>query len=187
MILNDYLPKFKCLKNRLINNYMESREKEKQFLEVMTHHKDQVYRICWGFSQERSEVEDLFQEVMLRLWKSLEGFRGEAQRATWVYRITVNTCIYWKKKYRKTKWESIEAGANLAATQTAETNLLVNESILQLRAAIQQLDKLDRTIALLLLEELSYKEIAAVTGLQVNHIGVKINRIKTRLKRLLQK
>ncbi len=166
---------------------MESKEKEQQFLSLMQQHKDQVYRICWGFSKRGAEVEDLFQEVMLRLWKNMEGFRGEAQFSTWIYRITVNTCIYWKKKHQSKNWEDLATSPEIATQGNAETTMLINERVLQLKAAIQQLNKLDKTIALLLLEELSYKEIAAVTGLQVNNVGVKISRIKSKLKKMLQK
>ncbi|MFK8101299.1 MAG: RNA polymerase sigma factor [Saprospiraceae bacterium] len=166
---------------------MDSKEKEQQFLNLMEEHKDQVYRICWGFSKRVAEVEDLFQEVMLRLWKNMGGFRGEAQRSTWVYRITVNTCIYWKKKHQSKNWEDLAASPEIETQGNAETMMLLNERVLQLKAAIQQLNKLDKTIALLLLEELSYKEIAAITGLPVNNVGVKINRIKSKLKKMLQK
>ncbi len=67
-------------------------------MELLANHKNQIYRICWGFSKQTQEVEDLFQEVILRLWTGIEGFRGNSSLSTWVYRITVNTCLYWKEK-----------------------------------------------------------------------------------------
>lgn len=160
-------------------------EKEKQFIQLLENHREQVYRMCWGFANQAAEVDDLFQEVMIRLWKGLEKFEGRSALSTWIYRITVNTCLYWKEKNKKSQWLPIEEQRNIGTSQNRETQIIKNEKLEALRSAIRQLNKADKTIALLLLEELSYKEIAEVTGLTVNNIGVKIKRIKERIKRKL--
>ena len=141
--------------------------------------------MCWGFAKQQQEVDDLFQEVMIRLWKGLEKFEGRAQLSTWIYRITVNTCLYFKEKNKKVIWQPIDYKSDRSDFSNTETTIIQNERLQALRAAIQQLSKADKTIALLLLEELSYKEIAEVTGLTVNNVGVKIKRIKERIKKIM--
>jgi len=165
---------------------MNKSEKEKQFLAILENHKDQIYRICWGFTKEKSDVEDLFQEVMLKTWKGLEGFEGRSSISTWLYRVTVNTCLLWKKK-NKPSIELTDSNQEKSGfTASSQEDLLIqNERILKLRQAIQQLNKVDKTIALLILEEMSYDEISEITGLNINHIGVKIHRIKQQLKKLM--
>ncbi len=166
---------------------MNKSDKENRFLTILENHKDQVYRICWGFTKEKSDVEDLYQEVMLKTWKGLDGFEGRSSISTWLYRVTVNTCLLWKKKNK----HSIELNEKhqhkpefISGSQ--EDLLIQNEKILKLKSAIQRLNKMDKTIALLILEEMSYEEISKITGLNINHIGVKIHRIKQQLKKLMQ-
>lgn len=159
---------------------MKPSEKEQQFLEMLRTAKNQVYRVCWGFASNSSDVDDLFQEVNLRLWQNIESFRGEAAISTWVYRITVNTCILWKR----------EKGRQLKLREQADPPIVLPdapketpERIKRLRAAIQKLKEADRTIILLVLEGCSYKEIAEITGLSQSNVGAKISRIKARLKK----
>ncbi len=160
-------------------------DKENIFQVLIKDHKQQVYRVCWGFTSNLHDVEDLFQETMINLWKGLDGFKGASAPSTWIYRITVNTCILWKKKAAKSiksevKGEFIDGGASI------ENAYVVNEQIQSLKTAIQSLKKIDKSIMLLLLEECSYNDIAEITGLSVSNVGVRINRIKVRLKEIMQ-
>ena len=105
-------------------------------------------------------------------WKGLVSYKGAAKPSTWIYRIAVNTCILWKKKSSKQ--------ANLIPSPLAES-IIENEAfqkepspkILKLRSAIQQLKKIDKSLILLLLEGLSYKEIAEISGITVTNVGAK--------------
>jgi RNA polymerase sigma-70 factor (ECF subfamily) len=124
---------------------------------------------------------------MINLWRGLDAFRGQSEISTWVYRIAVNTCLLWKRsKKRRIDLELSEDSFPQQGGQTIEEYYLRSERILELRKVIGTLKKVERTIALLLLEEMSYKEIAAITGLTVNNVGVKISRIKDELKKILR-
>jgi len=156
-------------------------EKEKQFLQMLDAYKNQIYRVCWGFTTNASEVEDIFQEVILNIWKGMDGFRGDAMPSTWIYRIAVNTCILWQKK--ALKMEPLEG--NQLTQSVIENEAFQFEpspKILQLRAAIQQLKKIDRSLILLVLEGFAYKEIAEISGLSVSNVGARINRIKAKMR-----
>lgn len=164
---------------------MTDAEKEKKFLELMTSYKNQIYRVCWGFSKNPQDIEDLFQETILNVWKGIDGFQGKSSPATWIYRITVNTCILWKKKI--TPLEDMETNTLVdSPTQDTEFEVEQNPRILQLRAAIQQLKKVDRSLILLVLEGFSYKEIAEISGISVSNVGAKLTRIKAKIKQLIQ-
>jgi len=142
---------------------MTQNEKENKFSEILKEHKDQIYRICWGFTREKSDIDDLFQEVMLKTWKGLDGFEGRSSISTWLYRVTVNTCLLWKKKkkYVEEINDSTFTKSDFS-TASQEDTIIKNERILKLRAAIQQLNNVEKTIALLILEEVSYEEIAKI-------------------------
>lgn len=162
------------------------KQKEDKFQSILAAHRASVYRICWGFTSSKEDVQDLFQEVMLNIWRGLDRFRGQSEISTWVYRISVNTCLLWKRsKQRRIQITGKEAIPE-HKSQTVEQDYILNERVLRLKEAIGTLKKIDRSIALLVLEEMSYKEIAEITGLSVNNIGVKINRIKAELKKKLQ-
>lgn len=163
---------------------MTSAEKETTFIKVLENHKNQIYRVCWGFTTNPADVEDLFQEVMLNLWKGIAGYKGTAQLSTWIYRITVNTCILWKKK--QTKNQEIKVTIEKEFPEVGDIEEVTqSEQIIALKKAIQQLKKLDRTLILLILEECSYKEISEITGITVSNVGARISRIKTKIKDLL--
>jgi len=165
---------------------MLKEKREKKFVEFLDQFKPQIYRICWGFVDDDLSVDDLFQESMLRVWNAIDKHSGEAKLSTWAYRITVNTCIYWKKKTKRAKLNlDISEYADLEATTTIENDERNRSNILKLRSAIQKLNGVDRSIILLVLEECSYKEISEITGMTTSNVGVKINRIKARLKTII--
>ncbi len=121
---------------------------------------------------------------MLQVWKSLDKYKGDAKVNTWVYRIAVNTAITYNLKHKRTQYEALPATAEIIADQGRSTER--EQQLTALTAAIRKLDEGDRLIISLVLEDLSYKEIAEVTGNSVNNIGVKINRIKTRIMKLME-
>lgn len=162
-------------------------QKETIFQSLLTDHIDSIYRICWGFAKTNDDVQDLFQEIMMNIWRGLDRFKGHSEISTWTYRISVNTCLIWKRtKKRRINTDETSGKIPELKGRTVEEDYIQSEKIIRLRAAINTLKKIDRSIALLLLEELSYKEIANITGLTVSNVGVKISRIKTELKRKLQ-
>jgi RNA polymerase sigma-70 factor (ECF subfamily) len=149
-------------------------ERERIFEELFERHKAPIQRLCFAYLNAADEVEDLFQEIMSNVWHALPGFRGEAQASTWLYRIAVNTALLYRRKLRK--GEPLREVADRSAG--AHQNLEERERLDALRRAIAVLPDQDRLIVTLLLEGLSYREIAEVTGLTVNYVGVKLSRIK---------
>lgn len=165
---------------------MDQKEKEKLFLTILDNHENQVYRVCWGFADDPNDVNDLFQESIIRIWQGIDGFKGKSSLSTWIYRISVNTCIFWKKQRNSMHFfNDIENEIILPTVPSIEDRLINDEKIIILKKAIQLLSKIDRTLILLYMEKCTYKEIAEITGLSVTNVGAKINRIKQRLKILI--
>jgi len=152
-------------------------ERERLFLDLFRANKARIHRLCYGYLNSAADAEDLFQEVMANVWNSLPRFRGEANPATWLYRIAVNTALIYRRRRRPeeplTEIPDRGGGPHEALEQ--------EQQLAALRRAIASLAEGDRLIVALLLEDLSYKEIAEITGMTVNYVGVKISRIKQAL------
>lgn len=150
----------------------------KTFEEIIENNKDKIYRICKIYAVTPLEPQDLFQDVIYAIWKSLESFKGNSTMATWVYRITLNICLRSKQSSVNIQDKTIR----LDSIQFASADLTPDKQQLErykaLTSCIKQLDEVNKSIVILYLEELPYKEIAAVTGLTENHIAVKMKRVK---------
>jgi RNA polymerase sigma-70 factor (ECF subfamily) len=153
---------------------MSHAERERMFEELFQRHKAPIERLCFAWLNSSGEVEDLFQEIMSNVWNALPKFRGDSQPGTWLYRIAVNTALLYRRKWRRGELlpELVDQSAG------AQQNLEDRERLDALRRAIAILPDQDRLVITLLLEGLSYREIAEVTGLTVNYVGVKLSRIK---------
>jgi RNA polymerase sigma-70 factor (ECF subfamily) len=161
---------------------MNAQERERLFLELFAEYRPRVLRLCHGYLNSPEDAEDLFQEIMTRVWAGLPGFRGEARASTWLYRIAVNSALLYRSRRRvPAPLEDVTDGRPAPAEEMEK-----RERIAALRKAIAALPEQDRLIATLLLEGVSYKEIAEITGLTVNHVGVKITRIKQALEKSLR-
>jgi len=143
-----------------------------------------IIKICRAYTDNEEDFQDYYQEVCLQLWKSRENFKGDSKWSTWVYRISLNVSLSLLKKDKKVNKKSVEL-QDLATVVPQDANPFNDESLKLLYLAIKQLPELDRAIILLYLEENSYQEIAEIIGLLPNNIGVKITRIKKKLKILL--
>lgn len=143
-------------------------------------HKGIIIKICRAYTNSEEDFEDYYQEVCLQIWKSRANFQEKSKWSTWIYRISLNTCLTLFKNHKK-KGNSIEIsneGSNSnQAFENEDLNLLYN--------AIKKLPELDRAIILLYLDENPHKEIAEIIGKSPNNIAVRINRIKKQLKILL--
>ena len=129
------------------------------------------------FSKDADEVNDLFQDVLINLWKGFDGFRGESKVDTWIWRVALNTCISDdRKKKRRGERVPLEMAANLY-----EDNDDDSKQIRALYARINNLGVMDRAIVLLWLENLSYDEIGAIMGITPKNVSVKLVRIKQQL------
>lgn len=143
-----------------------------------------VYQMCKGFMHGQEDLaQDLTQETFINIWRSLEKFRGSSSYKTWIYRITVNTCL---KYIRSDKSRHQTALSDHHSVTAEEASIRTRESPYQaLYQAIGQLKELDRLIIMMVLDELQYSEIAEVMGMSEGNLRVKIHRIKKELKKIL--
>jgi RNA polymerase sigma-70 factor (ECF subfamily) len=156
---------------------MTHAERERLFVDLFAENKSRILRLCSAYLNSTAEAEDLFQDIMTNVWHHLPSFRQEAKASTWLYRIAVNTALIYRRK-----WKPAAALTDVPdCTPCAQRNLEEQERLSALRRAIGVLPGQDRLIVTLLLEGLSYKEIAEITGLTANYVGVKISRIKLAL------
>jgi RNA polymerase sigma-70 factor (ECF subfamily) len=135
------------------------------------------------FSKDNDEVQDLFQDILTNLWTGFDSFRGEAQQKSWVWRVALNTCISVERKKKKRPG---------AAQLSMDIDLYADDDndILQVQALHKRINSLglvDRAIILLWLEDMSYEEIGAIMGITASNVGVKLFRIKERLKQMKDK
>lgn len=151
--------------------------KETDFEQIVKEHKNTIYTVCYMFSKDADEVNDLFQDVLINLWKGFDGFRGESKIDTWIWRVALNTCISDdRKKKRRGERVPLEMAANLYADNDDDS-----KQIQQLHARINKLGVMDRAIVLLWLENLSYDEIGTIMGITPKNVSVKLVRIKQQL------
>ena len=155
-------------------------EQEQTFLRFLEEYKQTIYKVCFMYASNDDTINDLFQEVTLNLWRGYPQFRGDSKPATWIYRIAVNTCVSWLRS-------SSKAPQTVALT-VSMNNIVIDEqereNLQELYALINRLGKLERALILLWLEEKSYEEIAEILELSVINVGVRINRIKAKLRKM---
>ena len=152
--------------------------KEQEFSRMVREHKSTIYTVCYMFSNDEDEVSDLFQETLINLWKGFESFRHESKLSTWIYRVAMNTCISADRKKRKQGTKvPLSMNINLYNDEDHET-----KQVRQLHERIQRLDLVDRALVMMWLEGMNYDEIADVIGISVKNVGVKLVRIKEKLK-----
>lgn len=151
---------------------------EQTFIKLLKEHKSTIYTVCYMYSENQEDVEDLFQEICLRLWNGWSKFRKESNFRTWVWKVATNTCITWLKKEEK-KPAELEMTVDLFEPKREDT-----AQIRMLYDRIHCLGVFDRAIVLLWLENIPYEEIAQITGLSVKNVGVRLVRIKEQLKNM---
>jgi len=142
-----------------------------------------IIKICRAYTNTQEDFEDYYQEVCLQIWRTKGNFKEKSEWSTWIYRLSLNVCLTLMKKQKKN--DSKVVSDNLPDELMVESHAFSDESLNQLYAAIRQLSEVDRAVILLYLEEKSYQEIADIIGTNPNNIGVRIKRIKERLKKLL--
>ena len=159
---------------------MKSKETEQEFIELIEQHSRLIYKVCYMYASDKDEINDLYQEVLINLWRSHDSFRGEAKYSTWIYRIGLNTCVsYIRQKTRKPLLIPLEVDLENIAEQ--KNNI---EQIHELYRLVNRLNKIEKAIVLLYLEEKTYDEISEIIGITRGNVGVKLNRIRTKLKEM---
>ncbi len=153
---------------------------EQSFARLVRENKDTIYTVCYMFSKDQDEVEDLFQECLIRLWSGYPTFEGRSNVRTWIYRLCLNTCISQDRKQKKQPEKArIDLGANLFEGDDPESR-----QIRMLNRRISRLGVFDRAIVLLWLENMSYEEIGEIVGITAKNVSVRLFRIKEQLKKM---
>ena len=150
---------------------------EKEFTAIVREHKDTIYMVCYMFSKDNAEVEDLYQEILINLWRSLPSFEGRSSVRTWIWRISLNTCVSIDRKKRRRDKMPLELDIDLYNDSDRDT-----KQIKLLHERINRLGPFDRAIILLWLENMSYEEIGAIVGISEKNVSVRLYRIKEQLK-----
>ncbi len=157
---------------------------EARFIEILSKHQGILLKVCRMYCYNMDDADDLFQEIVLQLWKSFPRFQGQAKVSTWMYRIALNTAITrLRKQYGKlNQLTSLQPLSNFQDDQSQRIDIQYEE---ELYRAINQLNRFDKALVMLYLEEKSYEEMAEIMSISETYIGVKINRIKKKLKEII--
>ena len=163
---------------------MTAEQQEQLFRRWLAEHIGLLWKVVRAFAESLADQEDLLQEISMQLWRSLPAFRGDARESTWIYRVAFNTALVWQRseKRRRLKHEAFLTLHTDPVQESAGDDELINA----LYAAIRQLPRLDASLALMLLEGLSYREMGEVLGISENYVGVKLNRVRKQLADLLK-
>lgn len=149
------------------------------FAQMIREHKSTIYTVCFMFSKDSDEVSDLFQEVLINLWKGYESFQNRSNIDTWIWKVSFNTCISYERKKQKRATLPLTMDINLFEDKDEDSR-----QIRQLYNRIHRLKPFDRAIVLLWLENMSYEEIGAIVGISTKNVSVRLYRIKEELKKM---
>lgn len=151
---------------------------EQEFIQLLNKHQNIVHKVTHLYTNTIEDREDLFQEICLQAWKSINSFRGESQFSTWLYRVALNIAItHLKKDKRKPQQTPI-----LPTDSVQENQNPIELQTKAMHQAIAQLNKIDKALVMLYLEDYSYIEIGNILGITPNNVAVKMNRLKVKLK-----
>lgn len=148
-----------------------------RFLEMIRQNEGIIFKVTSFYADKDHPIGDLYQEVVLNLWKAFPSFRGESKHSTWIYRIALNTCVSF---YRRSKRNVTYVDISTDIPEVTETN----EQLQELYKLINRLGKIERALVLLYLDDKPYKEISEITGLSVTNVATKLSRIKDKLKQM---
>lgn len=154
---------------------------ESEFLKAIDDHQGILFKVCRMYCTNNVDAEDLFQDILLQLWKAWPSFKGSSKVSTWMYKVSLNTSIIrLRKNSRSPKLQELSfVQHTIPEQESGRMDILFNK---ELQKAISNLNKLDKALVMLYLDEKTYKEISEIMGMSENNIGVKINRIKKKLK-----
>ena len=160
-----------------------TKELEKKFIEELEKNQGIIHKVCRSYTNSEAAHKDLFQEITIQLWKAYPKFRGESKFSTWMYRVSFNTAI---SLYRKSKRdvETTQIYDNLKELEYQNYDDSPDKQLELLYKAIYSLNDIEKALALMYLEDKSYKEIAITLGISEVNARVKMNRTKTKLKNI---
>ena len=154
-------------------------KQEEYFTQLVREHKSTIYTVCYMFSKDEEEVNDLFQETLINMWKGIDSFREESKISTWIYRVALNTCLLQERKKKK-EVKKVPLTMDVNFFQDDDANAA---QVRMLHQRIGKLGLVDRALVMMWLEGMSYDEIGAVMGISAQNVGVKLYRIKEQMKK----
>ena len=162
---------------------MQKQDTERQFEKHIAENEMLIHKVCNIYAYSRADRDDLFQEIILQLWKSYPKFKGAAKFSTWLYRVAINTAITGlrKKKNIITSYDPATPHADIKDDTAAIED---EERLQQLYAAIEKLNQLEKAIVMLYMEDRSYEEMEDILGINQGNLRVKLSRIKEKLREL---
>lgn len=162
---------------------MRKQEAEKQFERLINEHELLIWKICRIYAYTDADRKDLFQEIVIQLWKAYPKFKGEAKFSTWLYRVAINTAITGLRKQRNfiTSYEPATLPVNIGDHNHSEPE---EERLQQLYAAIEQLSQVEKAIVMLYMEDRTYEDMEDILGINQGNLRVKMNRIRDKLREL---
>lgn len=156
-------------------------EKEQIFLSILEDHKGIIYKVANTYCQDKTDQDDLIQEITLQIWQSIDNYNKQFKWSTWIYRIALNTSISFYRKNNSNKINTV--GFNqIIETTSSEDDSSGDDNFILLRKFIRELKEIDKALILLHLEGLSSQEIASIMAITQTNVTTKISRIKQKLK-----
>jgi len=156
---------------------MTKQEQEDIYHQWISEYKPLLFKVLRAYSKNRSDENDLFQEIVIQVWQSIRSFKKQSSVHTWIYRVALNTAIKWSGRNKKRSHLEINETNSIVVPQAS-----LHEKLDWLYDEIQQLNTVEKSLTLLLLDGFSYQEMSDILGISVSNVGVKINRIKKHLK-----
>lgn len=150
-------------------------ERKERFLEIMEQNEQLIRKVCFMYSRDEEHFKDLYQEAVANLWQGMESFRGEAKLSTWVYRTCINSCVTFFR--RNNRYDGNRTSLDGMLEPEADTTDRTSQ-LKMMYEMISQLSDINKAIILMWLDERSYDEISAVTGLTRNNVASRLRRIK---------
>ena len=156
---------------------------EREFERFVAEHRRLIGKICYLYAACESDFDDLYQEVLINLWRGFPGFAGRSRPSSWVWRVALNTCITcYRRERRLTRFVPLAEGF-----ATADEEPDRHERVQELQTRIERLDPIEKALVMLWLDETPYDEIAAITGLTRNNVASKLHRIRLKLREQTQR
>ncbi|MES2796856.1 MAG: RNA polymerase sigma factor [Bacteroidota bacterium] len=156
---------------------------ETEFKLLVNKHKGLLFKVCNLYVHDPEDRKDLFQEILIQLWKSFHNFQNKSTLTTWIYKVALNTAIsHFRKESRRPVSQSLsEMSIDIPDFQDDTT-----EQLGKMHEAILQLTEIERAIIFLYFEEKTYEEMAELLGIRTSHLGVKLNRIKQKISKIVK-
>jgi RNA polymerase sigma-70 factor (ECF subfamily) len=163
-------------------------ELQKEYALLISEHQGILYKIGRSYTGQQDDFDDLYQEMMIQLWKSYGRFNGESKVSTWVYRVCLNTALNYNKSKRtySSRFIEDERIEDFKDESDIEKELLEKEKAKILYESINELKRVDRAVILLALDGNSYSEIADILGITVSNVGAKLSRAKSKLETIMK-